>query len=127
MTDWEKTEERFANLVRLGGDERTPEHERNNACRLAIAMFTKGDMTVVSTGRWDSLMALYQRMLIHAGSSSVIRCTSKNVLSRNGWQCCQCGTVQMSLWIWIGFGRSKCARCGHTRCDEVSTGGEPEP
>lgn len=127
MADWERIEDKFAALVRLGGDPRTPENERNNACRLAVAMFTKGDMTVVSTGRWDSLMGLYQRMLIHTGSSSLTRCSSKNVMSRNGWQCCQCGTIQMSLWIWIGLGRSKCARCGHTRCDEVSMGGEPEP
>jgi hypothetical protein len=126
VSEWERFEEKFASLVRLGGDERTPENERNNACKLAVAMFTKGDMTVVSTGRWESLMDLYRRMLAQV-QVPITRCTSKNIRSRNGWQCCQCGTIQMSLWIWIGFGRLKCAHCGHLRCDEVSQGGDDVP
>jgi hypothetical protein len=91
---------------------------------MAIAMFTRGDMTVVSTARWESLMALYQRMLMQVGSTFSARCTTENVLGKNGWQCCQCGGVNMDFWILIGLGRSKCGRCGHSRCGEVSTGGE---
>jgi hypothetical protein len=122
--DWEKTEERFASLVRLGGDERTPDHERSNACKAAVSMFTRGDMTVVSTGRWQSLMVLYRSMLTQVRPLTM-RCTSENVQGRNGWRCCQCGAVQMNLWIWV-FRRVHCALCGHERCDGPSPGGEPE-
>ena len=123
---WQKIEERFASLVRLGGDERTPDHERSAACRAAVAMFKKGDMEVVSAGRWASLMMLYRNMLLQVGVPR-LKCSSENVLGRNGWKCCQCGAIQMSLWIFIGFSRARCGRCGHQRCDEVSSGGIPEP
>lgn len=35
---WTEVEDKFEKLVRLGTDERTPSHERDNACRAACNM-----------------------------------------------------------------------------------------
>lgn len=128
---WEKTEEKFARLVRLGGDERTPEHERNAACRAAVRMFTKGEMTITSTGRWDALVLRIRRLI-----STVTELQESlppngpacrfpfNLNGKNGWQCCQCGSFNTSLVeLWLGslFSGQRCTMCGHQRC------GRPKP
>ena len=42
---WTKDEEKFEKLVALGADERTPEHERNAACREACRMVADKKIT----------------------------------------------------------------------------------
>lgn len=42
---WTKDEDRFEKLVALGADERTPEHERNAACREACRMVADKKIT----------------------------------------------------------------------------------
>jgi hypothetical protein len=41
---WEQAEKRFMDLVRFGVDDRTPEHERRNACSAACRMVLDGDI-----------------------------------------------------------------------------------
>ena len=125
--EWERTEEKFARLVRLGGDERTPEHERNAACRAAVRMFRRGDMTVTSTGRWEALSRLVNRLLRtvadlrEALPPEADTCRAPfNLNGKNGWQCCQCSSFNTSLvvhWRGFGFGGHRCTTCGHPRCD----------
>lgn len=117
MKHWSDVEERFASLVRLGGDERTPDHERSAACRAAIKMFTRGDMTVVSTGRWNALMDLYRRQ-VEVLPPDAVHCQGPfNIQGRNGWQCCKCRqftTGSRGFWNW---NPDRCPQCGHLRCN----------
>jgi hypothetical protein len=124
--DWEKVEERFANLVRLGGDPRTPDHERDNACRAAVAMFVDGKMTVTATGRWDALIARIRSLMgamppqAHAPGHGCL--APFNLNGTNGWKCCRCGSFNTSLVVqFIGtrWLRHRCTMCGHERCDDV--------
>ncbi len=132
---WEKVEERFASLMRLGGDPRTPDHERDAACRQAIRMFMNGKMTVTSTGRWTAVTKTVREMLHGAQAldaaipADTQRCIAPyNLNGRNGWRCCKCKSLNVELVVHYqeGFWRhSRCTTCLHVRCDRVSDHTDP--
>ncbi len=57
-TAWTEVENTFEKLVRLGTDERTPEHERNNACRAACKMIADRTITGWHVERSNRLKAI---------------------------------------------------------------------
>lgn len=51
---WEKEEQRFADLIKLGTDERTPDGERDAACRAACNM-----IAVKTISGWSAMREKY--------------------------------------------------------------------
>jgi hypothetical protein len=129
LLDWERVEERCAKLIRLGGDPRTPEHERNAACRKVVEMFRKGDMEVTSTGRWEAVTVLVQGLL--RGASDLHQATGRdacqgplNLGGKNGWRCCRCRAFNVQIVVTLRGSDpdpTPCRQCGHHRCDGLRT------
>lgn len=114
---WDKSEARFAQLIKLAGDKRTPANVRSNAALAAVKMCYDGVITGVQLERWEAIVSWaehveeqVQERREYVGRSDRRYCQHPyNLNGKNGWRCCSCLHFNIMEF-------ERCTCCGHLIC-----------